>query len=553
MFLRVLIIVLLSFPFRGACAGGINKTLGKLTPARTCFDVKHYLIHVRVEPDKQYISGSNTIFFKIIRDFNLMQLDYAPDMKIDSIIFMGRHLQYERKGSALLVKFNRTLGSEAALESNLRLKVFFSGKPHVAVNPPWQGGFIWTKDSMGNPWVGLACEGIGASMWLPCKDHWSDEADGMDMFLEVPEGLTGVSNGRMLGEPVSKNGFTTYHWQVQNSINNYNISINVAKYAEIRDTFQSSEMVENGDNLLYKQGHKPVLSLHYFVLEYNKDRAAQHFRQVHKMLRAFEHYFGPYPFYEDGYKLVETSYWGMEHQSCIAYGNKYRNTPYGFDFIIVHESGHEWFANSITADDPADMWIHESFTTYAESLYLEYWQNRDSAQKYLDMQKKKIVAKEPVQGPRDVFYHGHKDADMYYKGTWMLHTMRNIVNNDSLWFAKLRNFYFTFNHRITNSEQVINYFCDAFNYDWHPFFRQYLNVAYIPVLQYKIRKTADGRQVITYQWAKAVRGFTMPLQVYTGNNQYKVIYPSAKPQTLILEPDEYFHIATELFLVSVKS
>jgi aminopeptidase N len=535
-----------------------NPDIGRLNPMRTAFDVLHYDIRVKIEPGRKFISGSNVISFRVLKAFSTMQLDLVAEMGIDSIIYKGKSVVYRRNGSSVIIRLARKLGVSQDKTKSHQLKVYFSGQPHEAEMAPWKGGFVWEKDSMGNDWVGLACEGIGASMWLPCKDHWSDEADGMDMYLTVPSGLTGVSNGRLLEESPDTGVFSTFHWQVKNTINNYNISINAGKYTHITDTFyggaddQSFKIYPAATPRWQQSAAKPMLTLDYYVLEYNRERAARQFKQVHGMLGAFEHYFGPYPFYEDGYKLVETPYLGMEHQSCIAYGNNYKNTPYGFDFIIIHESGHEWFANSVTADDPADMWIHESFTTYSEALYLEYRFNKDTAQKYLQMQRLKIAGKEPLQGPRDVFYKGRTDSDIYYKGTWILHTMRHVINNDSLWFSWLRGFAMEFRHRIINTRDVISYFNRVSQRDWTPFFSQYLYYSALPTFDYKLSVDEAGQQILSYQWKHVVAGFNMPVMIYIGAGTSVWLYPTEKIKKMTLPKDVLIRVPTELFLINVE-
>jgi aminopeptidase N len=508
-----------------------KKDHGKLTPLRTCYDVTHYGIEVKVIPETRSIRGCNTISFKAVNGFKTLQLDYVKAMQIDSIVFQNKPLLFDRKNNTVLVHFPKTI----MMGDHEKIKVYFNGKPQVAILPPWKGGFVWNKDANLNDWVGLACEGIGTYIWLPCKDHWSDEADSMDMYLSVPEGLTGVSNGQLVARKKIEMNYELFHWQVRNPINNYSININVGKYTEIRDTFYGIHQVP----------------LNYYVLEDNRAKAIKHFQQVKGMLKAFENYFGAYPFYEDSYKLVETSYWGMEHQSCIAYGNHYMNNDYNFDFIIIHESGHEWFANSITAIDPADMWIHESFTTYSEALYVEYFYGKERANDYLVAQRKSIIAKHPMLGPRGEFYHGYTDNDIYYKGTWLLHTMRNAMNNDSLWFDAIHQLSEQFKHKIIQTEDIIAFFNTHTDYKWQLFFDQYLYKGPIPELVYKINLNRDGTQTVTYHFKNIVKGFRMPIKIYTSSDKKMFIWltPNANKQTVVIPSNAVFKVATELFLV----
>lgn len=511
---------------------------GALSPLRTCFDVKHYDIALKVMPDQKRITGSNRIGMLALQDFNRLQLDFSYAMPIDSIKLGNRLCNYQRDSDAVWVQMPQRVESGTLNY----LTVYFSGIPSAAKKAPWDGGFVWSTDSSGKPWIGLACEGIGASVWLPCKDHWSDEADSMDMHLEVPQGLIGVSNGRWVGmEENSSPGFNCFHWQVRNPINNYSITVNVGDYVQLQDS------ITYGDK-------SSRLDLNYFVLKGHEEKAAQHFQQVKPMMRCFEYFFGSYPFVEDGYKLVEAPFWGMEHQSCVAYGNNYQNNNFGFDFIIVHESGHEWFANSITADDPAEMWIHESFTTYSEALYVEYMQGKAKAQLYLNQQKEKIINKEPMLGMRDVYFHDRHDNDIYYKGTWILHSMRSMLNNDSLWFATLKGFATTHQKKIINTTDVLRYFNAATHYSWDAFFNQYLRQSKIPVLEYKVSNQADGNLVIRYRWKETVKGFEMPVWVTMTKGKWDMIYPQKEWQLIDLNyfDEKDFKINTDANLFDVK-
>ncbi|MFA6517085.1 MAG: M1 family metallopeptidase [Bacteroidia bacterium] len=511
---------------------------GALSPMRNCYDVKHYDIALKVIPDQKRIVGANRIGLLAVQNFNRLQIDFSYKMGIDSIKLGNAVCTYLRDSDAVWVQMPLKVESGTFTY----LTIYFSGIPVAAKKAPWDGGFVWSSDSSGKPWIGLACEGIGASVWLPCKDHWSDEADSVDMHLEVPQGLTGVSNGRWVRtEENSSPGFNRFHWQVRNPINNYSITVNIGDYVYIRDS------------MLHDEG-KAMLELNYFVLKGNEEKAATHFQQVKTMIQAFEYYFGTYPFASDGYKLVEAPFWGMEHQSCVAYGNNYQNNPFNFDFIIIHESGHEWFANSITADDPAEMWIHESFTTYSEALYVEYMQGKARSQHYLNQQKEKIVNKEPMMGPRDVYFHDRHDNDIYYKGTWMLHTMRSMLNNDSLWFAALKGFAVRHQKKIINTTDVLNYFNEATGRSWDAFFKQYLHESKIPVLEYKVSGQADGNLVIRYRWRQVVKGFEMPVWVTMTKGKWDMIVPQKDWQLLDLNyfDEKDFKINMETGLFEVK-
>ncbi len=512
---------------------------GKLTPMRTCFDVKHYNISVVVLPEKKFISGRNIITFLTVDEFKELQLDFSAEMKIDSIIYENKLLTFKRDSNATYVYFTHKV-PKGSLE---KLTVYFSGNPHIAKKAPWDGGFVWSKDSLGNDWVGLACEGTGASLWLPCKDHWSDEADSMDMYLTVPHYLVGVSNGQFIAEYSPARGYKTYHWKASYPINNYGISINIGDYLYLTDAYKSTNRKMDKD-----------LLVSFFVLRYNKDRAKAHFKQVFTMLACYERFFDIYPFWNDGYKLVETPYWGMEHQSCIAYGNGYKNNKYNFDFIIIHESAHEWFANSITASDPADMWIHESFTTYAEALYVECTMGTEASQQYLNEQKPKIENKNPMIGPRDVYFHGRTDNDIYYKGTWMLHTMRNMIDDDSLWFSALEGFCNEFKMKIITTRDVLAYFNKATNRSWDAFFDQYLNHAQLPLLEYKVKMGTEGTIIVKYRWRNIVKGFNMPVKVTMTKDKWDFVTPTEGWQLIDLNffEEKDFMIQTDKFLMATK-
>jgi aminopeptidase N len=516
-----------------------NYLQGKLTPLRTCFNVVYQDITVKVEPAKKFITVCNKLTFKTEADFKTIQLDLFAVMNIDSIVFENNKLVYNRDSNAFFITFPKSI-KKGSINT---ISVYASGNPPVAKKAPWDGGFVWSKDDNKSDWIGLACEGLGASCWLPCKDHWSDEADSVDIHLQVPNSLMGVSNGQYLGYRDLDNGFTEYNWAVKNTINNYNISINIANYALISDTYMPRA-----------NGSKSPLSLKYYVLQNNKTKAEDHFKQTHKMLEAFEKYFGPYPFYSDGYKLVETPYWGMEHQSCVAYGNDYQNNKWGFDFIIVHESGHEWFGNSLTATDPGDMWIHESFTTYSEALYVEYWSGKEEAKKYLQSQYKHIENNDPVVGPYDVNFDDRKDNDIYYKGSWMLHTLRNVIDDDTLWFNMIRDFSTTYARSNLNTQDVIRFFEKRSGMDLQAFFQQYLYTASLPVLEYKIETKYDGRMVMSYHWQNAVKGFAMPVKVTATKGKFETITPNKKWQLIDLNyfDESDFKILPDSYLIKIE-
>lgn len=511
---------------------------GKLNNNRNWFDVTQYNITLKVLPNKKYISGSNIINYTVLKNAKIMQLDLHGLIKIDSIIYHNKPIKYTRDSSIVLIKMpNQRSGSRN------KITVYFSGNPLIAQKAPWDGGFIFTKDSSGNDWVGLACQGLGASTWLPCKDHYSDEADSVKINLQVPSNLTGVSNGKLIGTKNLGNGFTEYNWKVSYPINNYNITVNVGKYAHFGDEYLAK----------YNQITQP-LSLDYYVLEYNLSKAKKHFTQVNTMLLCYEKHFGPYPFWNDGYKLVETPYWGMEHQSAVSYGNDYSNTRWDFDFIIIHESAHEWFGNSITALDPAELWLHESFTTHAEAVFVECNMTKDAAHKYLKMQKRNIVNKEPLLGTNDVNFHNFDDNDIYYKGSWMLYTIRHVIDNDTLWFNSLLDYANTFKYTNINTQQAIDFFVKRTGKNLAPIFEQYLYKVNLPEFEYSLTKGENEMLVLKYRWNNVVKGFEMPIKATLSKDDYQLLMPTSKWRVVDLNylDKKEFKLQTDYYLIDVK-
>jgi len=483
---------------------------GSLRPERTSFNVLHYDLFVDVDIAKQYLHGSNSIRFEVVEKTKRIQLDLYQNMQVDSIVFEQQKLDFERKYDAVFIDFPRTL----AVSTNNNIEVFFSGNPTKAKNAPWDGGFDFKKDRNGNDFVGVAVQGDGASLWFPNKDHLSDEPDeGARIKIRIPKHLVAVSNGRLTAATEDEDGGKTWHWEVNNPINNYNITLNIGDYVLIEDTYT------NGNQ---------SLDLAYYVLSYNKAKAQRHFEVVHEMMDCFYEKLGPYPFTEDSFKLVETPYLGMEHQSAVAYGNRYMNGYLGndlsgtgagldWDFIIIHESAHEWFGNSISVGDIADLWIHEGFTTYAESIFIECRHGEEEASKYLYGIRNNIANERPMVAHYGVNQSG--PGDIYYKGANMIHSLRNLVADDELWFATLRNFTSRFKHQITNTKEVVSFFNSELGKDYSPFFEQYLYYKEIPVLQ--LRK--KGKRVEA-RWKVFAKNFEMPVELVfiESENVYRI-------------------------------
>ncbi len=480
---------------------------GMLTPLRTCYDINYYHLDVKVDIDQKFISGSNEFRFTATQDFKRLQFDLFANLKIEKVIFHGKKLTYTHEANAVFLSFPNTIkrGIKEAFT------VYYSGNPVVAKRAPWDGGFVFTKDTEGKPWVATACEGLGASVWWPNKDHLSDEVDSMLISISVPQGLKDVSNGRLRKVTELNDGFTRFDWAVVNPINNYDVEANIGNYVHFDDVFQ---------------GEKGKLSLDYWVLPQNLDKAKKQFGEnVKPMLTAFEHWFGPYPFYEDGYKLIETPYLGMEHQSGVAYGNHYQNgylgrdlsgTGWGmkWDFIVVHESGHEWFGNNITMKDAADMWIHESFTNYSESLFVEQQFGKQAGLEYVHGTRRAIQNDEPIIGPYNVNKEG--SGDMYYKGGNLLNMIRTIINDDEKWRDILRGLNKTFYHQTVTTEDIVGYINKQSGLNLTPVFDQYLRYKNIPTLEFRFQdKQLLGR------WIADVNGFTMPVRIRVKGGEYQ--------------------------------
>ncbi|KIX22358.1 peptidase M1 [Flavobacterium sp. 316] len=469
---------------------------GGLRFERNCFDVQHYDLNIKINPDERSIVGYNDITFNVVEPTSKIQLDLFDNMHVDSIVWNDQKLKYERDYDAVFISFPK----ELAKDTNDKVRFYYSGKPKVAKNAPWDGGFVFKKDSNDKHFVAVAVQGTGASLWYPVKDSQTDEPNnGATIKVAVPNGLMNVSNGRFKGSEDLKNGYTRWNWEVKNPINNYTITVNIADYVHIEDKM---------DNL----------DLDYYVLRENEEKAKNHFdADVKPMMECFQAKFGRYPFWEDGYKLVETPYLGMEHQSAVAYGNKYRKGYLGrdlsgtgegmnFDFIIIHETGHEWFGNSVTSKDIADMWIHESFTTYSETVFVECMKGYDAAMKYINGQSQNVQNDKPIIGQYGVNNEG--SGDMYYKGALLLNTLRHVVNNDEKWWDIILKYSETFRKQIIDTKTVVDFFNKETGRNLTPIFEQYLQYTTIPKLEFKKYKKR-----FQYRWITNVPNFEMPVDI----------------------------------------
>lgn len=498
---------------------------GALRPERTCYDVNFYDLHVKVDPETQKISGSNEIFFTTMEDFQSLQIDLFENMMVDAITFEGQKLEYRRDENAIFIDFPRQISATTKASILIR----FSGTPTVAARAPWDGGFVWKKDKNSKPWVGVACEGTGASLWWPNKDYLGDEPDSMRIVITAPNGLKAVANGNQRNVKDLDTKWTETEWFVSYPINNYNVTVNIADYVHMHDTFTNKSGTHDLD---------------YYVLRENEAKAKVQFEQVKPMMRVYEKYLGEYPFWNDGYALVETPYLGMEHQGAIAYGNHYLPgydgyDPLGlkFDYIIIHETGHEWWGNSVSCRDHAELWIHESFCTYTESIYVEELWGKQKATEYLMNQRGNIMNLSPIVGPLDVNFNAWAGSDMYYKGAWMLHTLRNQVNDDALWWKTIYDFATEFHIRNTDTKEVISWFNAHLGKDYTWLFDEYLYHGKAPVLVYSA-KSKGNKTKLKCRWESSNPDFRLSIPVKLDDGKLEMITPTTEWQKFSLPASE---------------
>jgi aminopeptidase N len=520
----LLLLALLAAPF--ARAEGQADTVfthadtlrGSNGPGRAWWDVTFYDLHVTIQPADSSIHGWNGITYRVLEppQGRQMQIDLQVPLELDSMVQQHRRLTYRRDGNAFFTTL-RARQRPGALDT---ITVYYHGMPRVAKRPPWDGGFIWTHDSLGHPWIATADQGLGASVWWPNKDNQGDEPDSQRIAVTVPDSMMDVSNGRLRRTIPNGDGTTTYEWFVADPINNYDVAVNAGTYAHYSETYA---------------GEAGPLTLDFWPLAYHLDAAKHQWSQVHPMLACFEHWFGPYPWYADGYKLVEAPHLGMEHQSAVAYGNHFENgylgrdlsaTGWGlrWDFIVVHESAHEWFGNSITAQDIADNWLHEGFANYAENLFAECQDGRRAGAEYVIGTRRLVRNDRPIVGHYGVNDDG--SGDMYYKGGNMLHTIRHVIADDTKWRAILRGLNAAFRHRVVTGREVEDYISREAGIDLSPVFAQYLTTTKIPVFEYKV--DAD---TLSYRWANVVPGFTMPVGALLSDSGFTTLHPTEEWQT----------------------
>lgn len=534
-----IIIFFFSVPILAQPYSQADSLRGTLNGYRSWWDVLHYDLQITPELTSRSIQGSNKITFKTVKPGSKLQIDLQKPLKIDSILHHNIRCNWIENGNTYLVDLLKVL-APSVKDS---LIIYYSGIPREAKFAPWDGGISWTKDEKGRPWVAVSCQGLGASVWWPNKDHLSDEPDkGVAISITIPDSLTNISNGRFQYSALEKNGKRTWKYKVTEPINNYDVTMNIGNYVTLLDTFS---------------GKNGKLNIEYSVLDYNREKILSHLApEAKRMLRCFEHWFGPYPFYADGYRIVETPYLGMEHQSAVAYGNKFKNGYLGrdrsstgvgllWDFIIVHESGHEWFGNNISSADIADNWIHEGFTTYSEVLFTEYYFNKDSAEKYLKGLRSHITNLRPVIGNYGVNKEG---MDNYEKGANLVHMLRQVIANDSLFREILIGMNKTFAKKTVSTKEIENYISTKSNINFKPVFDQYLRSTKVPEFTYHL----EGEK-LSYKWTNCNSAFNMPLRVFI-NDKAVLLKVTTNVQELKLNEmnpkfriDDNFYIQTSTY------
>lgn len=511
---------------------------GSITPEREWWDLSYYHLDITVNPDDKFISGTNTIKYKVLNSYQVLQIDLQSPLLLTKVTQNGKELDIKHEGNAHFI----TLVDPQNVGETNSVIAYYEGHPKEAIRAPWDGGFSWKKDANGKHFIATSCQGLGASVWWPNKDHMYDEVDNMDISVTIPKDLMNVSNGRLKSIIDNNDGTITTNWSVSNPINNYGVNINIGDYANFSEVYK---------------GEKGDLDMNYYVLKDNLQKAKKHFMDAPKMMKAFEHWFGPYPFYEDSFKLVEVPYLGMEHQSSVTYGNQYKQgylgrdlsgTGWGlkFDFIIIHEAGHEWFANNITDIDIADMWIHEGFTAYSENLFLDYYYGKEASADYVIGTRNLIENERPIIGTYNVNSEG--SSDMYYKGANLLHTLRQLVDNDEKWRQILRKLNSKFYHQTVTTQQIEDCLAEESGLELKGFFNQYLRSIKIPVLEYKI----DKRE-LKFNWNQVVTNFKMPIKVIINGETFTIDPSDSEVRTLKTESDiQSFEVDRNYFIQSKK-
>jgi len=510
-----------------------DSLVGALTPLRAWFDVTYYGLNIEVFPNKKSIAGYSDIGFNAVMPGQTMQIDLFKNMQVDSIMYQSQRLDYYREKNAVFITFPDSLYPQ----NKYNIRFFYHGKPLKAKKPPWEGGFVWEKDKDKNPWIGVACEVTGSGLWRPVKDHLTDEADSVKVTVTVPDNLYCVSNGILTGEKTN-NGKATYTWLTQYPMNTYNTTIYIGNYASFNMPYQSAYTDFDMD---------------FYVLPYNKAKAQSHFQQTIDIVRVFEELFGPYPWPDEGFKMVESPYAGMEHQTAIAYGNGYKNQKYlGADHIILHETAHEWWGNSVTATDFAEAWIHEGFATYSEALYLEKTQGKAQYQSLINLYALLIKNKRPVIGPYHVNYWDYKDTDLYLKGALTLHSLRTVIANASVFFDILKTFYNNHAYGLATTNDFIDLVNQKTGKNHRAFFGQYLYQRACPEMEVKSGQINDSVAVIEYRFTNTINHFTLPIKIKSGQDKSITIYPTTEWQKVYVKNPEKLRVETETVYMRLK-
>ena len=538
-----LLVLLTVFPLTRAAAQQpaftrADTLRGSITPARAWWDVVFYDLHVKLDPADSTIRGWNGITYRVTGASRAMQVDLQVPLEIDSVVQDGRRLTYRRDGNAFFVNVT----GKQPKGATRTLTVYYHGKPRAAERPPWDGGLIWARDPDGGTWISTACQGLGASVWWPTKDTQADEPDSQRVALTVPDSLQAIGNGRLRGVDRAADGWTTWEWFVTSPINNYDVAPYVGRYVQWAETYE---------------GERGPLTLDFRPLAQHLEGARRQWEQVQPMLKCFEHWFGPYPWYEDGYKLIEVTNNGMEHQSAVAYGNRFANgyqrldasgTGLGlkWDFIIVHESAHEWWGNNLTTKDIADMWVHEGFANYSEGLYTECRFGKQAGAEYTVGSRFNLLGERPIITEYGV--NASPPVDQYYKAGNMLHTIRQLINDDERWRGILRGLNTTFRQQTVTGRQIEEYISAQAGIDLSKVFDQYLRTTQIPVFNYRI-----ARDTLWYRWQSVVPGFDMSIKVTTAPGQLGFIKPGARWKSMPVKvPVEQFSVDPNFYVALLR-
>ena len=433
---------------------------GKLKPEQAIMDVRHYTIALNLDFKQRTIDGSATIDVIMAQPTHVLLFDLLDSLNISQVLVNNKKQPFEYKNNLIRINLANELPAGKA-----SVKVIYGGKPHVARRPPWDDGFIWSRDSTGHQWMAITAEGTGGKLYFPCKDHPSDEPnEGVDLIITVPKDL--IVAGPGLLQKVTKHGETaTFHWKTNYSINNYSILFNVGDFAVVSRKYTTID------------GH--VTPLQFYVLKEHLSKAEHHLDIFEKTIHEQEKYFGEYPWAKEKIAICETPHLGMEHQTMNAYGNKFQYTKVGgtdYDGLMHHEFGHEWWGNKVTAKDWADYWIHEGICTYGDALYIREFEGKDAYVKFFKRSALSFDNKVPIIIGKDIDEEAAYNGDIYGKGAFFMHTICYIMT-DSLFFPALKKFVtspqYTYDN-LVNTDDVEQFFSKESEKDLKPLFDLYL-------------------------------------------------------------------------------